>query len=92
MVARREDQSLPEDELIEKWIEPNPFRPGPARARLREYGVSVWALIGYLQGLDGDPIRVAEEFDIPPEAVHAALAYYRRHQAAIDSRIAANAF
>jgi hypothetical protein len=33
----------------------------------------------------------AQDYGIPRAAVDAALAYYRRHQAALDTRIAANA-
>ena len=77
-------------ELITRYIELNPQRPGIDRARLKDYGVSVWALIGYLkQATGGDIARVAADYDVPIEAVEAALAYYRRHPAAIDARIAA---
>ena len=79
-----------DDELITRYIELNPQRPGIDRARLKDYGVSVWALIGYLkQATGGDIARVAADYDVPIEAVEAALAYYQPHPAAIDARIAA---
>jgi uncharacterized protein (DUF433 family) len=78
------------DKLIEEWIEPNPQRPGAADMRLKEYGVPVWALIGHLEVVNGDITLVARDYDIPGEAVDAALAYYNRHKAVIDARIAAN--
>jgi hypothetical protein len=31
------------DELITQYIEPNPHYPGIAEARLKRYGVAVWA-------------------------------------------------
>jgi uncharacterized protein (DUF433 family) len=74
----------------EEWIEPNPQRPGAADMRLKEYGVPVWALIGHLEVVNGDITLVARDYDIPGEAVDAALAYYNRHKAVIDARIAAN--
>ncbi len=79
------------NDMIRRYIEPNPPRPGVDEARLVESGVAVWAVIGYLQAAAGDLRRVAEDDDIPLEAVRAALAFYERHRAAIDARIEANA-
>jgi len=66
-------------------------RPGPQGARLREFGVPVWSLVGYWQGSERDADAVARAFDLPAEAVAAAIAYYRRHARPIDARIALNA-
>ncbi|MBI2761348.1 MAG: hypothetical protein HYX51_07990 [Chloroflexi bacterium] len=82
---------MTETQLIEKWIEPNPHRPGADEAQLTGYGVAVWALVGYLSRMDWNVEAVAQAFDVPCEAVEAALAYYRRHKAVIDNRRAANA-
>jgi uncharacterized protein (DUF433 family) len=76
--------------LTARWVEPHPWKGGAAEARLRESNVPVWAIIGQLGGEDGDVAGVADDYDIPPEAVEAALAYYREHQAVIDDRLAAN--
>ena len=73
--------------LIENYVEPNPYKSGESEAWLRESGVSVWALIEYWYGVDFDKSIVARDYDIPPEAVDAALAYYKAHKAAIDARI-----
>lgn len=78
------------EELIERFIEENPFRPGVADARLTDSGVPVWAIIGYLPAVGDNPDRVAKSYDLPREAVDAALAYYDRHRRVIDARIAAN--
>jgi uncharacterized protein (DUF433 family) len=85
--------ALPQREpsLIDRWIEQSPHYPGPQEARLVEYGVSVWVLIAYLRAVGGDAARVAEDYDLPLEAVEAAIAYYREHQALIDAQIIANA-
>lgn len=80
-----------EQELIARWIEQDPYRPGLGEARVIGYGVPVWALVGYRLMVEGDADRVAQDYDLPREAVVAALAYYRRHRAVIDARIAANA-
>jgi len=81
---------IDEKALIARHIEPNHHRPGLDEARLREHGVSVWALIGYWMGYNGDVDHVVRDFMVPREAVEAAIAYYRRHKGLIDARIAAN--
>ncbi|HEY7060887.1 MAG TPA: hypothetical protein VII06_05360 [Chloroflexota bacterium] len=78
-------------ELIERYIEPNPHKPGVAEARLRTYSVSVWALIEYWYGVDFDKAIVAEDYELPTETVDAALAYYKANKAAIDARLTLNA-
>ena len=79
------------DALIRRWIEPNPYHPGQADARIRDAGVPVWALIGQLHATQEGPASIAAGYVIPEEAVAAALAYYHRHQHIIDDRLAANA-
>jgi uncharacterized protein (DUF433 family) len=81
-----------EKELIAHYVEENPHRPGVADVRLvSPYGVPVWAIVGYLDVVEGNLSQVAEDYLVPVEAVKAALAYYRQHKAVIDARISANA-
>ena len=78
--------------LIEQYIEENPRRRGPADARLKEEGTSIWALISHLQAVaDGVPEATADAYGISADAMRAALAYYRQHQGPLDARIAWNA-
>jgi uncharacterized protein (DUF433 family) len=84
-------ETMPNERLIARWIEPSPYLPGVDEARIRETGVPVWALIGYLPAVGDDPARVAHDYELPVEAVQAALAYYRKHRPAIDARLAQNA-
>jgi uncharacterized protein (DUF433 family) len=79
-----------EDTLIEQHIDANPRGLGPAEARLLEYGTSVWALVAYLEACGGDVEAVATDYEVPMEAVEAALAYYRRNKAIIDARLTLN--
>jgi uncharacterized protein (DUF433 family) len=81
-----------DDQLIQQYIDldSDGYAAGVADARLREYGVPVWALIGHLRAVDGDVDRVAQDYVIPLDAVRAALAYYERYKPYIDARLLLN--
>lgn len=79
-----------DDELIKQFIEKDPYHPGPADMRVKDHHIHVWALVGSLQNCDFNVDEVARSYDIPAEYVHAALAYYRRHSAVINGRLADN--
>jgi uncharacterized protein (DUF433 family) len=79
-----------DDQLLARYIEINPHYPTPDEARVKRYGVSVWALIAHLHSVDGDVARVAHDYVLPKEVVEAAIGYYERHKDLIDARIAAN--
>ena len=76
--------------LIERWVERHPSR-GTHRAVLVGSGVPVYALVGYLDVVNGDLDQAAQAYGVPREAVEAALAYYRRNRFLIDAWIAMNA-
>lgn len=80
-----------QEELIARYIEWDPYKPGRADVRIVGSGVHVWALIPHLQAEGGNVEAVATAYDLPPDAVEAAAAYYRRNQPVIDARIEANA-
>lgn len=75
-------------ERIDKYILPE---SGPSEARLRKYGVPIWALIGHLPAVDGDLDELARDYEIPRDMVDVALAHYDQHRAAIDARLVLNA-
>src|SRR4051794_17413263 len=89
--GRRIMCTVDDDALIREYIEENPYHRGPADARLRQAAVPVWALVTYWHATEHDAAQVATDYHLPAAAVAAALAYYRRHEAAIRARIAANA-
>lgn len=82
-------------------VGPDKHRPGPDRARLIAEQIPVWAIIGYIGALAGttEPDAISDEviaevavaYDISPEAVQAAVLYYREHRGAIDTLLEANA-
>lgn len=74
-------------DLIERYIERDEYHPGPGGARLRDYGVSVWAPVIYSKATEGNLAEVARAYDLPEESVEAALAYYQKHRCAIDAQI-----
>lgn len=76
--------------LIDRYIAPARSGRGPEEATLSDSGTAVWALIGYWEGAGGDEKQVAVDYELPVDAVRAALAYYRRHAAVINARLAAN--
>jgi hypothetical protein len=98
--AAAQDGQVPgasEDALIAAWPVPDPFDRGPASARVTERGPEVWALAGYLKPAARWATRrsallreAAADFHLPEEALRAALAFYRRHRAAIEARVAEN--
>jgi hypothetical protein len=87
--AQNSDET--EQALIDRWLEPDTLRP--AEMRVVEGGIELWALIGHARGLDGTEQevaeRVAQAYDLPVDAVRAALAYYRRHPLQIDAKLEA---
>ncbi len=81
-------QADTENDLIARYIVSSADGT-PDRARLAGSGVEVWALIGYLRAYSVD--ETAVDYDLPREAVEAALAYYEQNRGIIDARLAANA-
>jgi len=88
---RQGKSALTAEALIARYLEPNPGRPGPADWRLRQAGVSVWAVVGQWLAANRDTDEVASAYSIPRQAVEAALAYYQKHPEIIEARLAANA-
>jgi uncharacterized protein (DUF433 family) len=85
-MASQKTRTQSEDELIARYIEENPYKPGRANARLIDYGIAVWALVGALEAANGNIAEVAADYELPPDAINAAIAFYQRHKAIIDDR------
>jgi hypothetical protein len=77
-------------ELIETYIEQDPWELGRDRARVKEYGVSVAAIITALLYAGGDLYVVAEEYELPEDAVRAAVYYYALNKQVVDARLLLN--
>ncbi len=83
---------MDERELIERYIDLDTDRypGGRADARLRDSGVSVWAIIAFLPVYDNDVNKVAEHYELSRVEIEVALAYYRRNKKYVDARITLN--
>jgi uncharacterized protein (DUF433 family) len=92
MALQQRTDDRDEQRLIERYVDLDTDRypGGRADARLRDSGVSVWAIVAYLPVYDGDRDKVAWHFGLSREEVDAALAYYARNKRFIDARIALN--
>jgi uncharacterized protein (DUF433 family) len=92
-MARSSAARKAEDErLVERYIdlEWDRYPGGRADARLRDSGVSVWALVMYLGVYENDAEQVADAFRLSHEEMEAALAFYRLNKKYIDARILLN--
>jgi uncharacterized protein (DUF433 family) len=76
-----------QDELIARYIEPDHVFSTPDSAWVAGSSFHVKAVIRRLQFEDWNVEAVAESFQLPVEAVQAAIAYYERHKSVIDARI-----
>lgn len=85
-----------EDALIARWIIPDPHKGGRPEARVRDYFMHVWALAGYFRdnaipgGVTDSGVTAAAAYQLPLEAVQAALAFYRRNRSGINARMDQN--
>lgn len=74
--------------LIGKYIDTS---HGILKARIMPEQIHIWAIIGYLQATDWNEDKAANDHDLPLEAIQAAVAFYRKHSAAIDAYLEMNA-
>jgi uncharacterized protein (DUF433 family) len=88
--AARDLDEGAQDRLIETHIEQSPVLLGLSNARTKTEGVPVWALIGYLEAMEGDFEQVGLDYCLGADTIRAALIYYHRHPAAIAARIEEN--
>lgn len=60
-----------------------------ARVIVGDAAVPVWVLAGYVRH-GGTAAQAAADFDLPDEAVVAALAYHERHRSVIEAWLTLN--
>jgi uncharacterized protein (DUF433 family) len=84
-MATTRTEPATQSEAPDLTIALDPHRPGRHRARLVHYGRPIWALIAYLQGNGWNIAETARDYDLPEEAVRAAIAYYEADPQYIDA-------
>ncbi len=89
-MATTHQQKPKGEERFSRYIEENPFKPGLANARLAESGMAIWAFAGALEAAENDAAQIAQDYELSPEQVEAAIAYYQQYKEIIDDRRAAN--
>lgn len=70
-----------DEDLIARWIEANPHKPGPADVRIRGHAVSVWAIVGQIAvELDkGESPHIWQKLaQVTSEPLIQAVAHYYR--------------
>ena len=92
-MATRQKRRLPPPEavdvcaMIDQYVEQSPHELGRESARLKEHGVSVVAIVTALLYHGGHLYGVAEEYELPEEAIRAAIWYYANNKQVIDARL-----
>lgn len=83
---------MTDHELIERYIDQDweRYPGGRADARLKDYGVPVWALVAHLHATGDNLDQLARDYHLPRGVVDGALAFYRQNQPYIDARILLN--
>ncbi len=81
-----------EEQLIARYVDLDTDRYAGRRAdaRLKDSGVSIWAIVAFLRIYDNDVARVADHFTLSETEVEAALAYYHRNKKYVDARLILN--
>jgi hypothetical protein len=95
-VTTQEKRRLPRPDAvdvaaaIDQYVEQSPHELGRENARLKQHNVSVVAIVTSLLHHGGDLYGVAEEYELPVEAVRAAIWYYGNNKQVIDARLLLN--
>jgi uncharacterized protein (DUF433 family) len=76
--------------MIDQYIEQSPYELGRENARLKGRRISVPTLVTALLYQGGDLYAVAEEYEVPVEAVRAAIWYYGQNKPVVDARLLLN--
>lgn len=90
MLARMQTHAETDDELIARYLEPNPYKPGKANYRLVESGMAMWAFANVLEAENGNLAYIADGWEISPAQIDAAIAFYERHREVVDDQRIAN--
>ncbi|MDQ6832398.1 MAG: hypothetical protein M3008_03270, partial [Chloroflexota bacterium] len=58
-----------QEEILNDYIHFDPEEPGVDQVRVVPADVPVWVIVAQLEGANGNIMQVAEDYELPPEAV-----------------------
>jgi uncharacterized protein (DUF433 family) len=70
-----------------RWLEPKPNKKSTRQLGIKGRNMTVWNLVADIAVGDMTPAEVAEDRDLPLEAVQEAMDYYATHKAWIDAEV-----
>jgi uncharacterized protein (DUF433 family) len=70
-----------------QWLEPKPYKKYTKQLGIKGRNMLVWHLVADIVVRDRTPEYVAENFDLPVEAVQEALDYYYANKEWIDAEV-----
>jgi uncharacterized protein (DUF433 family) len=70
-----------------QWLEPKPYKKYTRQLGIKGRNMLVWHLVADIVVRDRSPEYVAENFDLPVEAVLEALEYYYANKEWIDAEV-----
>jgi uncharacterized protein (DUF433 family) len=70
-----------------QWLEPKPYKRFTQQLGIKGRNMLVWHLVADIIVRDRSPEFVAENFDLPVEAVKEALDYYYANKEWIDAEV-----
>jgi uncharacterized protein (DUF433 family) len=70
-----------------QWLEPKPNKKSTRQLGIKGRNMTVWNLVADIVVSDMTPEEVADDRDLPLEAVQEALDYYAANKAWIDAEV-----
>ena len=70
-----------------QWLEPKPYKKSTRQLGIKGRNMIVWHLVASIVVRGETPEYVAEEYDLPVEAVREALNYYYANKEWIDAEV-----
>lgn len=74
-------------ETTYQWLEPKPYKKFTRQLGIKGRNMIVWNLVSSIVVRDETPEYVAQNYDLPVEAVREALAYYYANKEWIDAEV-----
>lgn len=70
---------------VDSFIEQDPEKPGRHHARFIENGTRVSAVLGTWRRTNGNVLETRHEWNLPDDALEAAIHYYEQHRDLFDA-------